>query len=65
MTGQRFTCNAHDHIKNAHAPIGVHRVLCRSFDQGSVGAYVDLAQHCIRKRVCNREISSLLAIIII
>ena len=32
---------------SAHAPISVHGVLCRSFDQGSGGAYVDLAQHCI------------------
>ena len=43
--------NVRDHIKSAHTPIILHRVLCRSLKKRSVGAYVDLAQHCTQKRV--------------
>ena len=43
--------NVHDHIKSAHTPIILHRVLCRSLKKRSVGA-----PHCIQKRVYNLEI---------
>ena len=39
--------NVRDHIKSAHTPIILHRVLCRSLKKRLVGAYVDLAPHCI------------------
>ena len=48
--------NVSDHIKSAHTPIILHRELCRSLKKRSVGAYVDLAPHCIQKRVYNLEI---------
>ena len=65
MTGVKFlksvhskkVCfDVHDHIKSAHTPIILHRVLFRSLQKRSVGAYVDLAPHCIQKRVYNLEI---------
>ena len=49
-----FLCS--DHIKSAHTPIILNRVLCRSLKKRSVGAYVDLAPHCIQKGVYNLEI---------
>ena len=55
MTGVKFLkklCfNVHDHIKSAHTAINLHRVLCMSLKKRSAGAYIDLAQHCIRKGV--------------
>ena len=48
--------NVRDHIKSAHSPIILNRVFCRSLKKISVGAYVDLAPHCIQKRVYNLEI---------
>ena len=48
--------NVRDNIKSAHTPIIFHRVLRRSLKKRSVGAYVDLAPHCIQKRVYSLEI---------
>ena len=56
-TSLKTVCfNVGDHIKSAHTPIILYRVLCRSLKKRSVGAYVDLAPQCIQKRVYNLEI---------
>ena len=65
MTGVKFLKSVHsknsvfnvrDHIKSVYTPIILHRVLCRSLKKRSVGAYVDLALHCIQKRVYSYEL---------